>query len=307
MAAHLGQKKTLQRLRQCVYWPGMFVDVQKMCRACPNCQRSVTGLKPKAPLVPIPIIDIPFERIAMDIIGPLPRTKAGNRYILTLMDYGSRYPEAIPITQTDSKTIAQALIRLFSRVGIPREILTDCGANLTGKLMSDLCRLMDIKQLKTSPSHPQTDGMLERIHATLKARIRKTLHKFNGQWDQALPYVLFAYREVPCESTGFSSSELLYGRIVRGPLQFLTETWTEEGPPPTDVVTYVYEVHNRLKSIQDASREIEAEAKRKAKIWYNRISRSRTFQVGDQVLVLTPGRRPKLQTEWEGHSPLKSR
>ena len=163
MAAHLGQKKTLQRLRQCVYWPGMFVDVQKMCRACPDCQRSVRVLKPKAPLVPVPIIDIPFERIAMDIIGPLPRTKAGNCYILTLMDYGSRYPEAIPIRQTDSKTIAQALIGLFSRVGIPREILTDCGANLTGKLMSDICRLMDIKQLKTSPYHPQTDGMLERF------------------------------------------------------------------------------------------------------------------------------------------------
>ena len=217
----------------------MFVDVQKMCRACPDCQRSVRGLKPKAPLVPLPIIDIPFERIAMDIIGPLPRTKAGNRYILTLMDYGFRYPEAITIRQTDSKTIAQALIGLFSRVVIPWEILTDFGANLTGKLMSDLCRLMNIKQLKTSPYNPQTDGMLERFHATLKAMIRKMVHKFNGHWDQALPYVLFTYREVPCESTGFSPFELLYGRIVRGPLPLLTETWTEEGPPPTDVVTYV--------------------------------------------------------------------
>ena len=206
--------------------------------------------------MPLPIIDFPFERIAMDIIGLLPRTKAGNRYMLTLMDYGSRSP--------------------------------------------DLCRLMDIKQLKISPYHPQTDGMLERFHATLKAMIQKTVHKFNGQWDQALPYVLFAYREVVCESTGFSPFELLYSRIVRGPLQLLTETWTEEGPPPTDVVTYVYEVQNRLKSIQDASREIEVEAKRKAKIWYDRTALSRTFQVGDQVLVLMPGRRPKSQTEWEG-------
>ena len=126
------------------------------------------------------------------------------------------------------------------------------------------------------------------------------VHKFNGQRDQALPYVLFPYREVPCESTGFSPFELLYGRIVRGPLQLITETWTEKGPPPTDVVTYIYEVQNRLKSIQDASREIEAEAKRKAKIRYDRTTRSRTFQVGDQVLVMTPGGRPKLQTEWEG-------
>ena len=72
----------------------------------------------------------------------------------------------------------------------------DCGANLTGKLMSDLCRLMDIKQLKTSPYHPQTDGMLERFHATLKAMVQKTVHKFNGKWDQALPYVLFACPEL---------------------------------------------------------------------------------------------------------------
>ena len=149
--------------------------------------------------------------MGIDLVGPFPRTKAGHRYVLTMVEYGTRYPEAIPLRQTDSQTIAAELMTIFSRVGVPKEILSDCGANLTSKLIKEL-RLLGVQPIQSSPYHPQTDGMVERFHSTMKTMLRKILTKFDMQWDKALPYILFAYREVPTETTGFSPFEMLYGR-----------------------------------------------------------------------------------------------
>lgn len=160
----------------------------------------------------------PFERMAMDIIGPLPRSRSGCRYVLVLSDYATRYPEAVALKTIDAETIAEELVKIFARVGIPREILTDQGANFTSNLLAEMYRLLHVKALRTTPYHPQTDGLVERFNQTLKEMLRKTADEEGKDWDRLLPYVLFAYREVPQESTGFSPFELLYGREVRGPL-----------------------------------------------------------------------------------------
>ena len=165
----------------------------------------------------------PFARVAIDMIGPLTRTKVGNKYILTLMDYGSRYPEAIPLKNTDSQTVATALVDIFSQLGIPEETLSDQGENFISKLMPDLYKLLGVKSIRTSPYHPQTNGAIERFHGTLKAMLKKYERGQRG-WDTLLPYPLFAYREVPNRSTGFLPFDLMFGRHVRGPLDVLRVT-----------------------------------------------------------------------------------
>ena len=150
--------------------------------------------------------------MVIDIVGPLPRTKRGNSFILSLIDYGSRYAEAIPLRTADAETVAEALMEIFSRLGVPAEILTDQGSNFCSKLMEQLHTLLGVKHLKTSPYHPQTNGAVERFHSILKAMIRKVSTDKRG-WDMLLPYVLFAYREVPNGSNGFSPFELLFGRL----------------------------------------------------------------------------------------------
>ena len=97
LAGHLGRRKTASRILQRFYWPGIFCDVYEYCRSCTECQKSSPKGKTKAQLVPLPVIDVPFKRIAMDIVGPLPRTTSGKRYILVICHYATRYPEAIPI------------------------------------------------------------------------------------------------------------------------------------------------------------------------------------------------------------------
>ena len=111
----------------------------------------------------------PFQRIAMDLVGPLPRSRSGNKYILVICDYATRYPEAIPLRSIDAEHIAEELIKVFSRVGVPREILTDQGSNFTSQLLAEVYRLLHIQPIKTSPYHPQTDGLVERFNQTLKS------------------------------------------------------------------------------------------------------------------------------------------
>lgn len=224
-SGHLGQEKTEQRILNRFYWPGFYKDIVEYCKSFPQCQlsaRSKRGLK--APLLSLPIIDVPFSRIAMDIVGPLERSRAGHRYILVICDYATRYPEAFPLRHIKARQIANCLLQVFSRVGIPKEVLTDQGTNFTSRSLRQVYSLLGIRGIKTTPYHPQTDGLVKRFNQTLKAMLRKFVSESGADWDQWLPYLLFACREVPQASTGFSPFELLYGREVRGPLDILRES-----------------------------------------------------------------------------------
>ena len=165
----------------------------------------------------------PFKRIALDIVGPLNKSGRGHKFILVLCDYATKYPEAVPLKTIDSETVASAMIEIFSRVGIPYEILTDQGSNFMSSLMCQLCKLLNIKKLNTSPYHPQANVLVENFNGTLKKMLKCYAQEEPADWDKHIPYVLFAYREAPHESIGYSPFELLYGRRVRGPLQVMKE------------------------------------------------------------------------------------
>ena len=174
----------------------------------------------RAPLVPLPIIEEPFTRVAMDVVGPLP----WESFILVICDYATRYPEAVPMKSVDAASVAEELLKIFSRVGVPQEILTDRGTNFTSQLLVELYNMLHVQPIRTTPFHPQMDRLVERFNQTLKLMLKKTLVKEGKDWDKLLPYLLFAYREVPQASTGFSPFEFLYGHSVRGPLDILSES-----------------------------------------------------------------------------------
>ena len=137
--------------------------------------------------------------------------------MLVVCDYATRYPEAVALKNIDAGTIAEELVTIFSRVGIPQEILTDQGANFTSHLLTELYRMLHIRPICTTPYHPQSDGLVEHFNQTLKTMLKKSLGQKGSNaknWDTLLPYLLFAYREVPQSSTGFSPFELLYGHTV---------------------------------------------------------------------------------------------
>ena len=117
LAGHLGKNKTQDRILQRFYWPTVYRDVAQYCKSCVACQKAAGRRGPHAPLIPFPIIGEPFERVAMDIVGPLPRSRHGHCYILVLCDYATRYPKAIPLKSTEAVQVAEALVAVFCRVG----------------------------------------------------------------------------------------------------------------------------------------------------------------------------------------------
>ena len=300
LAGHMGKNKTADRVRQCFYWPTLFRDVDEFCRSCEECQKCSTRRGPRTPMVPLPIIEEPFHRIAMNIVGPLPRSRAGNKYILVVCDYATRYQEAFTLKSIDAEHVATALVSLFARVGVPREILTDQGSNFTSRLLAELYRLLHIKGMRTSPYHPQTDGLVERFNRTLKSMLKKTVTGEGKDWDQALPYVLFAYREVPQTTTGFSPFELLYGRSMRGPLDILRECWVASEPSDESVVSHILSIQEKLERATELVQENSARAKAQQKAWYDRNARDREFQPDEQVLVLLPTSMSKFLARWQG-------
>ncbi len=229
MAGHLGQAATLNRLMTRFFWPGIHENVRRWCAACRECQLVNPPTSPKAPLRPLPLMQVPFERIGMDLIGPLERSARGHRFALVLVDYATRYPEAVALRNISAKSVAEALFSMISRLGIPKEILTNQGTAFMSRTIREHYELLGIKSVRTSVYHPQTDGLVERFNHTLKTMIRKLIHEDAKIWDKWLEPLLFAVRGVPQASTGFSAFELLYGRQPRGVLDVLRETW-EEGP-----------------------------------------------------------------------------
>ena len=189
--------------------------------------------------MPLSVVEEPFTCIAMDVVGPLPKTGQGHRYILVVCDYATRYPEAIPLRRFTAPAVAEQLIELFARHGVPKEILTNQGINFTTSLLQELYKMLGVKLIRTTPYHPQTDGLVERFNQTLKQMLRQLITGEGRDWNKLLPYILFAYREVPQASTGFSPFELLYGRDPRGPLDVLKEGLAKDNPEGNDVVSYV--------------------------------------------------------------------
>ena len=158
----------------------------------------------------------PFQKVAMDIVGPLPKTHAGNQYILTFQDHFSKYPEAFPLPDQRATTIARIFVEeIVCRHGTPEKLLTDQGTNFTSELFREICKLLDIKKLQTTAYHPQTNGIVERSHQTIMTGLSQFISNDQKDWDVWLPYVMMTYRCTQHSTMKYSPYYLLHGREMR--------------------------------------------------------------------------------------------
>jgi len=196
VAGHLGEEKTLGRLRTRFHWKGMKKDVQNWIRHCPQCERVKSHKKAHAKLQSIES-GYPMELCSMDILGPLPTTDRGKRFVLVVMDYFTRWAEAYALPDHQAPTIARTLVsEFFSRFGICQALLSDQGTDFQSKLLKEVCEMLDIKRLRTTSYHPQCDGLVERMNRTLIMLIRLNVEHARENWDRQLGLVLMAYRSV---------------------------------------------------------------------------------------------------------------
>ncbi|KAL8559173.1 hypothetical protein ACOMHN_048420 [Nucella lapillus] len=283
LSGHCGARRTLCRLREKFDWPGVTVDVAKYVTSCDVCQRVIPkGKVPPVPLAPVPLVGVPFHRVAIDLVGPIkPASELGHRYILTLIDVATRYPEAIPMKDISSSSVAEALLNIFSRLGFPKEILSDQGSQFNSELMKEFHTVCGSKGVRTSPYHPQANGIVERFHGTMKAMLKKVVRDRPKDWHRYLPALLFACRELPSESTGFSPFKLLFGREVRGPVSLLQEVWTDrsqEDEQDKPLYGYIFDLKNRLDEVAKVAMESVAKSSVRGKHYFDRKARDRRFK-----------------------------
>lgn len=237
----------------------------------------------------------------MDCVGPLPKTKSGHQYILTLMCAATRYPEAIPLRALKARTIIKAVLGFFSTFGLPKSIQTDQGPNFTSRLFAQVIASLSVKHKKSSAYHPQSQGALERFHQTLKSMLRKFCLEMGREWDEGLPLLLLAAREMVQESTGFSPAELVFGHTVRGPLRLLRERYLSDcATPNKNILDYVSSFRERLHKACEIACDILSASQTKMKEKYDRKAVRRNFEVGDEVLVFLPVPGPALQAKFSG-------
>jgi len=303
-AGHLGFAKTQARMWSHVYWPHIWKDTLSYIRSCDRCQRVGKGPKPApAPLIPLPVMSEPFKRIAIDIVGPLPIClKSNNRFILTIIDMASHYPEAIPLPDHTAKTVASALVGHFSRFGYPEEILSDQASDFVSALMQIFLNDCSVNHIRASCYHPQTNGSCERFHKTMKNMIRAIVSDFNDAWDECLPWILFAYREIPVVTLGFSPFELLFGRQARGPISLLKSQWkpTSLSKAKPNVIQYILDLRHKLKVCRDAATEHATLAGAKSKTWYDKKTLTRSYKPEQLVLVCLPVKGHPLHAKYCG-------
>ena len=298
-AGHMGSDKVVKNLARSVYWPGMRRDAVQHCLSCLVCQQHKKQVPPKAPLVKTPVLTEPFECLAMDLVGPFERSKQGYKYLLTVICCATRYPEAILLKSIEANDVAEGLLEVFSRTGVPRQLLSDQGTQFMGALMSVLSARLGIERLVTSPYHPQANGVVERLHRTLGDVIRKACAK-KLDWAGQVKFALFAIRNTPSRMTGFTPFQLVYGRHITTQLELVVGEICQQRRQPFKVSEWLDELERRFEVVKEASRQNQEKLKKQTVEDFNKKAKHRELKEGEMVWIRTPGLTSKLEAAWEG-------
>ena len=309
-AGHFSPRAVYSTLAKRYWWDGMYRDVHSHCHSCLICATyQGTGRRTKQPLMSIPVGGA-FHRVGVDIME-LPLTTNGNRYVITFIDYLTKWVESFASADQTSETIAKLLVDgVICRHGVPEYLVSDRGSNLLSSLMQEVYEATGIHKLSTTAYHPQTDGLVENFNRTLRAMVAKYA---GSNWDEHLQYLLFAYRTKPHESTGESPFFLLYRRDARLPCESVLST--KRTHYQVDLDDYKSELVFGLADAWQAAGDSIQKAQRKQKRNYDRHSKTRAIRVAghsktrairvaDRVMVLMPpeqtGKRRKLNRPYFG-------
>ena len=297
IGGHKGITKTYQRVKTRYSWNGMKSDIQTFIENCRSCQlKKLVRVKTRQPMILTDTPDTAFDKISMDIMGPLPASRNGNMYILTIQDLLTKYSLAIPLTHANAISVADAFTNeLICVFGAPKAILTDQGSHFLNSLMRNIAKKFKIKTLKTTAYRPQSNGSVERSHHVLWEYLKQVVNKDN-EWDKYLKLASFSYNTSVHEGTRYTPHELVFGRLARTP---------SSDPNITDIAdesyaNYLTNLFNTLTSIQAIARENLIAAKQRSKIYYDRKVNAREFKVGNYVYLLKEPNKGKLRDQYTG-------
>lgn len=300
---HLGIQKLQGKVKDRFYWLGWFGDVRRWCRECEDCgSRKDTGKQLRAPLQSV-VTSRPYERVALDIMGPLPGTPGENKYIVVIGDYFSKWTEAFPLPNQEAETVAKLLVEQWvCRFGAPRTIHTDQGRNFESNLFKEVCRLLNIHKTRTTPYHPESDGQIERFNRTLLSMLSLFVDENQTNWDLLLPYVMMAYRSSVHASTGFTPYKVVFGQEIVLPVDVMLNLGN--GETFASASEYVAKLFDTLSTVVEAVKGHQLRASRRQKKNYDFKACCQYYVEGERVWVRSKARKrglcPKLQRRFKG-------
>jgi len=295
VGGHKGVTKTYRLIKRRYFWSNMRTQIQEFIRQCHTCQ--IQKLVRKKTRQPMKLTDTPgqaFDKVALDIFGPLRTTSMGNTYILTMQDLLTKYSIYAPLSNISAESTATAFVNYFiCRFGCPRSILTDQGRNFISLFMKNITKKFRIQHFRTTAYHPQSNGSLERSHSVLMEYLKCFVRK-EEEWDELIERASFSYNTSVHEGTGFTPHELIFGTAARIPSSF---------NPEPDSATYSYHLTNLFVKIRDLQRTAKAnleKAKRKSKEYYDKRVNQATFEPGDKVFLINNHKTDKFSAEYLG-------
>ena len=301
-SAHQGKDKMKHRLRSRCYWPKMNIDIEQHIKECHTCQETKPPSRyNQAELKPI-TSKKPLELVTTDIMGKLNTTKKGNNYIMVIIDHFTRWMELFALNTMEAIEVAEKLLEFTCRHGSPLKILSDQGTNYQSELLNELYEILDIEKLKTTPYHPECDGLSERSNRTNKMALTTLVNGRMDNWDELLPQIQLAYNSSVNKTTNCSPFELMYGRQPRLPLDlFIPEMKVDFQLAPGQYAECV------KSSLETGFRLVKKNIDTKViknKIIYDRRARAAKYKIGDNVMLLDEaikkGTLNKLRKKWKG-------
>ncbi len=304
--SHVGVRGMRHAINRCFTWPGSHTDICNYVKSCEVCLKVNSSGNKKSKMIERRILTVPFDSVAVDLVGPLPKAKRGVKYLFTYVCLSTRWPEAVPMRTASAAEAAQCFVDIISRTGIPSKVLSDRGTIFLSKLMSNLCEMLGIAQVASSPYRPQSNGVVERLHGTLKPMLAKAVAA-DLDWSEYLPLALFTIRQVPNRDLGVSPHCLVYGREVMGPLDILYDGWSNRSFEPMDVDSWLISLNDKLSLLQDFAVANQSLAADKRKLAFDKNKSDKQLEIGSQVLMRVPGVKAALQAAWEGPYTIKKR
>ncbi|GFO36099.1 Pol polyprotein [Plakobranchus ocellatus] len=246
----------------------------------------------------------PMERVHLDFLGPLSRTKARNEHVLKIVDQCTKWVECLSLPLQTAEVTASAAVReLFSRFGCPFQIFTDQGQNFESNLFKSVCESLNINKSRTAPYHPSSNRKLERYNKTLLNAMQCYLQGRQDRWDEYVPFIAAALRASLNRNTGFTPNRLMLGREVTTPLEliFLLPREATEGP---SMDPYVSLLEQDLRQAYAQARETLKTIQKRMKGDYDLKALRFHYEVGDAVYVCEKaslnGRCDKIKSAWKG-------
>ena len=297
---HLGTKKTLNKILQSHYWFNLRDDVTVWVKQCDVCARNKRSkVSPKAAIGDMRT-GASMDRLGIDIMGPLPLSNKGNKYIQVITDAFTKWVEIRAIPDQTAVTCAEHLVdSMICHFGCPLVLHSDQGRNYDGRLIKELCRLLEIRKSRTTPRHPQSNGQTERFNRTIVQMIKSFLKGEQRNWDQHLECLAAAYRAAKHETTGFTPNFLMLGREVRLPGEIFVPQPEESNP-----AVYVDDMRQYMAKAHEIVRKRMELAMLKQADLYDPKGRLVDYKPGDLVWyrneAFSEGACPKLQDIYVG-------